>query len=100
MVLPRGILVRKGETQTVKIRMNLELSNLDNKATILYVMKYVKFLEENMDKIVNKLNFSQVQAKINQAHKEAVKELFGLGITADQIREENKKRKINVEIRR
>ena len=36
-------------------------------------MKYVKFLEENMDKIVNKLNFSQVQAEINQAHEEATK---------------------------
>ena len=96
MVFPRGILIRKGETQAIKMKMNLEVHNLDNKATILYVMKYVKFLEENMDKIVNKLNFSHGQAVINQAYKRAIIELHSVSSSL----EENKKRKINVKIRR
>ena len=101
IIMPRGIGLRKGETQNIKIKMNLAISNLDNKKTILYVMNYIKFLEARMEKIIDKLNFSQPQAKINQAYKKAVKELTSpTDVPASQIRQENKKRKINVKIRR
>ena len=62
MVLPRGFLVRKGETQNVKIKMNLEVHNLDNKATILYVMKYVSFRRKHGKNYQQAA--SQAQAKI------------------------------------
>lgn len=92
---PKGILIRKGELQNPKIRINLEISNVDNKVTILFVMKYIKFLEERLAGIINKLNFSQPQQKIDKAFKDAVTEL-----TTGKLAENKKKRKINVKIRR
>jgi hypothetical protein len=93
---PRGILLRKGETQNPTINVNLEISSVDNKATILFVMQYVKFLEERITFIIDKLNFSQAQAKIDKAYEEAIKEIPNYR----PLQEKKKKRKINVKIRR
>ena len=96
--LPSGIEVRRGNTQSPKIILELTISEVDNKKTILYVMNYIKFLEERMPKLIGKLNFSQAQEKINKAHEEAVKEL--VASKSSRVVGENKKRKINVRIRR
>ena len=96
--LPSGIEVRRGNTQSPKIILELTISEVDNKKTILYVMNYVKFLEEKIPNIIEKLNFSQPQEKINKAHEEAVKEL--VASKSSNVVGENKKRKINVKIRR
>ena len=99
--LPSGIEVRRGNTQSPKIILELTISEVDNKKTMLYVMNYIKFLEERIPKLIGKLNFSQPQEKIDKAHKEAVKELTSpRDVPASQIREGNKKRKINIRIRR
>lgn len=93
---PRGYSIRKGEIQNPKIRINLEISNVDNKAQIVFVMQYIKFLEERLAAIINKLNFSQAQARINQAWKDATNEIPNY----KHLQESKKKRKINVKIRR
>jgi len=95
IIQPRGILVRKGQTQSPKIEINLEIHNVDNKATILFVMHYIKFLEERLEYVIDKLNFSQAQAKIDKAYSDAIKEIPNY-----KPLQENKKRKISVKIRR
>ena len=86
----------KKEVSHPRVKMTLTLSKLDNKATLLYCMQYIKFLEESLPNIINRLNFSQAQKMIDNAYKKAIIALH----SQDSDLKENKKRKINVKIRR
>ena len=77
------------------IKMDLELSNLDNKATLLYALQYIRFLEERLPKIINKLNFADTQKYIDSAYKKATQSIEGY--TPNPL-EENKKRKMDLKM--
>ena len=91
------VLKTSKESVKPKIKMDLELSNLDNKATLLYALQYIRFLEERLPKIINKLNFLDTQKFIDNAYKKATQALQGY---TPRPLEENKKRKIKVKFRR
>jgi hypothetical protein len=86
----------KKEVSYPRVKMTLTLSKLDNKATLLYCMQYIRFLEERLPYIIDKLNFHQSQKNINNAHKKAMQGL----INDTNKLEEGKKRQIKVIIRR
>ena len=98
VAIPSDMKLRRSEAPLKpKIKIDLELSNLDNKATLLYALQYIRFLEERLPKIINKLNFADTQKFIDNAYKKATQSIEGY---VPKSLEENKKRKIKVKFRR
>ena len=67
--------IKGAEWLVPKLAMGMMISWLDNKDTILYVMEYIDFLEDEIENIINGLPLDRMQREVNAAHKEAVSSL-------------------------